>query len=66
MSTKKPRFYYMDLDNYNEAHLKNIILYQKEVIENIRKIVGYNKHKDIKKENNKGMEVCKYLLKEGF
>jgi hypothetical protein len=29
----KPKFYYSELDNYNEEHLKRIILYLKEVIE---------------------------------
>lgn len=32
----KPRFYYADLDNYNEDFLKEIILWQKEEIERLR------------------------------
>lgn len=37
---KKPRFFYQDIDNYNEEFLKKIIYWQKEQLENT-----LNKHK---------------------
>ena len=39
MEEKKFRFYYSDIDNYNEEYLKKIIWYQKEQIDNLRIII---------------------------
>ena len=39
---KRPRFYYMDLNNYNDEFLIDIILYHKDVLTKIKKII-YNK-----------------------
>ena len=37
MKIKKPHFYYMDLDNYNDDFLRKIILWQKDEIEKLEK-----------------------------
>jgi len=34
---EKPHFYIMDLDNYNEDFLKEIILWQKDRLEKLEK-----------------------------
>ena len=38
----KPRFYYQDLDNYHEEFLKEIILWQRDKIEDLGKIINNN------------------------
>jgi hypothetical protein len=36
-NNKKPHFYYMDLNNYNDDFLRKIILWQKDKIEELNK-----------------------------